>query len=53
MKLSRRLTMVVRRQRNGRRRDLFFACFVALVVTMGALTVGAHAFGASAHIAQH
>ena len=52
MKPSHRLRMIVRRQRNGRRLDLFFACFVALAVTLGGLTAGAHAFDASTHIAQ-
>jgi hypothetical protein len=52
MKPSHRLEMIVRRQRSGRRRDLFFACFVALVVTLGVFTVGARVFDASTYVAQ-
>jgi len=36
-----RLDTIVTRQRQSRRRDLVFACFVALVAVIGATTVGA------------
>lgn len=36
-----RLETIANRQRNGRTRDLLFACFIALAAVIGASTVGA------------
>lgn len=52
MKTQNRLELIARRQRNGRTRDLIFACFIALVAIVGATTVGAALFGAATHVAQ-
>jgi hypothetical protein len=46
-----RLEAIVRRQRHGRRRDLLFACSVALAVLGGASTAGVHVLSASAQAA--
>jgi hypothetical protein len=42
-----RLETIAKRQRNGRNRDLLFACFVALAAIIGATTVGAAVHAAS------
>jgi hypothetical protein len=52
MKSTNRLETIAKRQRNGRNRDLLFACFVALAAIIGATTVGAAVHAASAEIAQ-
>jgi hypothetical protein len=53
MKTTNRLETIAKRQRNGRNRDLLFACFVALAAIVGASTVGAAVHAAStADVAQ-
>ncbi len=47
MKTTNRLETIAKRQRNGRKRDLLFACFVALAAIIGATTVGAAVHAAS------
>ena len=47
-----RLETIVNRQRNGRTRDLLFACFVAIAAVIGASTVGAALHAASTQVAQ-
>lgn len=52
MKTTNRLETIAKRQRNGRKRDLLFACFVALAAIIGATTVGAAVHAASTSVAQ-
>jgi fatty acid desaturase len=52
MKTTNRLETIAKRQRNGRNRDLLFACFVALAALIGATTVGAAVHAASTSVAQ-
>jgi nitric oxide reductase large subunit len=52
MKTTNRLETIAKRQRNGRNRDLLFACFVALAAIIGATTVGAAVNAASSDVAQ-
>jgi hypothetical protein len=53
MMTTNRLETIAKRQRNGRNRDLLFACFVALAAIIGATTVGAAVHAAStADVAQ-
>lgn len=52
MKTTNRLETIAKRQRNGRNRDLLFACFVALAAIIGATTVGAAVNAASTGVAQ-
>jgi len=47
-----RLEMIARRQHNSRRRDLLFACFVALAAISGVSAAGARALGAATHTTQ-
>jgi len=47
-----RLETIAKRQRNGRKRDLIFACFIALAAIIGATTVGAAVHAASTDVAQ-
>jgi hypothetical protein len=49
---SNRLATIEKRQRNGRTRDLLFACFIALAAVLGATTVGT-AVQASSQVAAH
>ncbi len=41
MMTTNRLETIAKRQRNSRKRDLLFACFIALAAIIGATTVGA------------
>jgi hypothetical protein len=47
MMTTNRLETIAKRQRNGRKRDLLFVCFVALAAILGATTVGAAVDAAS------
>jgi hypothetical protein len=47
-----RLETIAKRQRNGRTRDLLFACFIALAAITAATTVGAAVHAASTDVAQ-
>jgi hypothetical protein len=46
-----RLETIAKRQRNGRTRDLLFACFIALAAITAATTVGAAVQAASTDVA--
>jgi hypothetical protein len=46
-KTTNRLEAIARRQRSGRKCDLFFACFVTLATLFGASSIGAAVYGAS------
>jgi len=46
-----RLETIAKRQRNGRTRDLLFACFIALAAVLGATSVGAAVHAASSQVA--
>jgi hypothetical protein len=52
MMTTNRLETIAKRQRNGRTRDLLFACFIALAAIIGATTVGAAVHAASSDVAQ-
>jgi hypothetical protein len=52
MTTTNRLETIARRQRSGRKRDLMFACFIALVVIFGASAIGTVLFGTASHVAQ-
>jgi len=51
--MSTRLATIEKRQRNGRTRDLLFACFIALAAVLGATTVGTAVHAASSQVAVH
>jgi hypothetical protein len=46
-----RLETIANRQRNGRTRDLLFACFIAFAAVLGATTVGTAMHAASSQVA--
>jgi hypothetical protein len=48
-----RLQTIANRQRNGRARDLLFACFIALAAVVGATTIGVAVHGAATQVARH
>ena len=48
---STRLETIATRQRTHRKRDIVFACFIALLAIFGGTTVGITIHGAMTHVA--